>query len=675
MKKSMKKYLIMLLVVTIVALTATVIVSAASTSSVTPYCANPGCNNNTDYYIDENDPNTYVEAGCETIGYTRIKCSNCGQFMNGYINVVPANGHSWVKTYVLSENGKYYEHHEICSVCDNTTMPEPDVKYYKVTFYNPFATNGKDHYADEYPYINLVDAERYGDDAYVTKELAVEYVAEGGLAEYEGQCVRETDRIFSNYTLVGWASKTKVGLNSNGTINKDIIDTRVVSRINSETNSYVYPERHYYVFGNKSENQAPIYIVDENVKDARYFSVPVAGEEEKADYDVYAVFAGNRETHTVTFKNYAGAVEKTVQVIHGFGATYGLKDPEHVPDYQVYYTFDGYWTWFDGTEEHQIDLNNIYDSITVSPHFTMHSNTYIFRYFEKATITCENCGYENPYNAFRLQDGALVCPKCTKKVVDNRVPYIDSQGNPLEDEVAIAGPQKNDYVPTNGRNVDVKSRFDRSYIYTYTGLWQISNRIDSKKVNIYDVTLPSDVLSYQEIGGYIALTPHYTQTLRTYSLPIKIYYPDDNNNHPEEIDLQIVNSEGATRRITLTADDIVNKKAVDSGREAEEYHVVVPGMKYSDSYRITATSRTYQGVADRIIFLDGKADVMDDDKFSDVEITLEHLKQKDCNCICHTVFKPIWVAALNLLNTLFRVEYVCCDDMFANIGDKLNYGK
>ena len=635
MKKSMKKYLILLAVVAIV-VTAVLTVSAAG-ETVT-YCANPECNKNTNYYVDPADPNTYVEATCETIGYTRIKCTLCSQFMNSYINVVGPNKHEYETKYV--NVGTYYEHHEKCKKCENITKPEPDVKYYKVSFYNPFATNGKDYYVDDCVYTDLVDADKYGAAAYKTKELAVMYVAEGEVASYTGQCVRESDKLFSDYTLVGWVSGSVEGLTENGEIKKDIIDARKISQMDYTTNEYLTPDAHAYVFGDKEKNEAPIYIVDTNTNNALQFTLPLQGEAEKADYVVYAVFEGIRETHTVKFKNHAGAIAKTVSVIHGFGASYGLADPIKPDDHQVYYTFDKEWKYYDGDFEHVIDLSNIYDSITVSPSFTMHSKTYFFQYYDK--------------------DGNA---------------YLDANGEVLSDEVAVAGPGKDTYAPFNGRALDIKSHFDNYNLYTYTGLWKMSNRFDTQEIDIYEVTLPSNVLSYQETNGYIILEPSFDVAPRYYSIPIEIEYPDDNNNHPEDITVQIVSAEGVTRRVNLTEDDIINKKAVESSREPAKYHCVVQGMRYSELYRITATSRTYQGAAERVIFLTGDPAKMEDDGYSQVNIMLEHLKQKDCSCVCHTILKPIWVAILNLLNTLFKVEHVCCDDMFANIGDQLNYGK
>ena len=634
MKKSLKKYLILLAVVALVVVTAVLTVSAEG--KVTTYCSNPLCKNNTEFYIDEKDSATYVDAKCETPGYTRIKCTLCNNFMNGYINIVNPTGHNYEVKYLL--DGTHYEKIEECSYCHNVTKPEPGVKYYKVTFYNPFATTDAKSYDTKYVYTDLVDTDK--PDAYTTKELAVIYVAEGEVASYTGVCVREADKIFSDYTLVGWVSENADGLKESGQINKDMIDAHKISQVDYTTNQYKTPEAHAKVFGDTANNKAPIYIVDAKTKDAMQFTVPVQGEAEKADYVVYAIFAGLRETHQVKFKNYAGAIAKTVNVIHGFSASYGLADPIKPDNHEVYYTFDGKWSYFDGEFEYDVDLSNVYDSITVSPSFTMHSKTYKFQYYDK--------------------DGNA---------------YLNDKGEVLSDIVAVAGPGKGEdgFTPKNGMSIDIKSYYDNSNLYTYTGLWKMSNRNGTKEINIYDVSLPSDVLSYQETGGYIALTPSYYVSTRYYSIPVEIAYPDDDNNHPEEITVQIVSAEGATKKIELNADDIINKQAVMNGSEAPRYHFVLQGMKYSSLYQITATSRTYHGAAERVVFL--KGDTMDEDRYSDVKINLEHLKQKDCNCLCHSILKPIWVAALNLLNTLFRIEYVCCDDMFANIGNQLNYGK
>ena len=48
--------------------------------------------------------------------------------------------------------------------------------------------------------------------------------------------------------------------------------------------------------------------------------------------------------------------------------------------------------------------------------------------------------------------------------------------------------------------------------------------------------------------------------------------------------------------------------------------------------------------------------------------------QSRCRCICHnSFFRGIWVRVLNIMYRLFKIEYVCCYDMYATIGDLLAY--
>ncbi|MBQ1966355.1 MAG: hypothetical protein II356_00115, partial [Clostridia bacterium] len=54
------------------------------------------------------------------------------------------------------------------------------------------------------------------------------------------------------------------------------------------------------------------------------------------------------------------------------------------------------------------------------------------------------------------------------------------------------------------------------------------------------------------------------------------------------------------------------------------------------------------------------------------EYSEEH--QSRCRCICHnSFFRGIWVRVLNIMYRLFKIEYVCCYDMYATIGDLLAY--
>jgi hypothetical protein len=631
-----------LAVVSVVMLTA---VFSASAVVITAYCPNDGCNMNTTTYIDINDPKTYVHATCETEGYTRLKCSNCNQFIEGvYTNVEPATKHSEVDKYVLAKSGKYYEHIKECANCKKITHPEPDVKYYKVTFYNSFSTNGANRYVADCPYVDLVDFERFGADAYTTKMLEEMYVKEGTLVSYRGQCVREADKTFSKYELMGWADSSKLE-GANGKLDLDIIDTRVASkRAYDKDNNYalVDVERYETVFGNEETEKPAIYMSKVG------FAVPYSGDE-RADYDVYAVFKAIKGNHEVTFKEFYGdKVIHTTSVMHGEEkAEYDMSKgtPAMVPTNYVYYTFEGEWTVLVKGKEYDVDLSRIYSSIEVSPKFAMHSKTYKLRYFDR-----------------------------------NNKAILGADGNQLFDTVAIGGPDTDIYYPKNGRQIKVDNYFDAKYIYRYEGKWELVNRTTTPEIDInkQPIVLSPDILNSEQTNGYINIKPAFVKELRTYTLPITIRYPNDNNKvHPEEIVVQIVNDEGRTlRTFTLDKDNIINLDAVKDYDVPEVYSYAVTGLPHSSVYRVTATSATYHAATNREFLIDNKnADKIDAYSTGSVDITLEHLKHKECTCLCHSVLKPIWVAALNLLNTLFKVEYVCCDDMYASIGPQLNYGK
>ena len=94
---------------------------------------------------------------------------------------------------------------------------------------------------------------------------------------------------------------------------------------------------------------------------------------------------------------------------------------------------------------------------------------------------------------------------------------------------------------------------------------------------------------------------------------------------------------------------------------------------YSESYKVSASSTGFSGTASTV-FHTFDPDERDDDRPGNILLQMQKIVGDPCSCICHTVFKPVWVGILNLLNSLFKLEFVCCDDMFANIGSELNYG-
>ena len=657
MKKSIKKYLIML--VAIVAILTTALVVSAEEI---PYCSD--CkNSNTDV------GKTFAPT-CETPGYTELLCSDCKKVI-GKKDIQNILSHEYDEVYEKStETSTYYEKLKVCKNCQNRTKPEPGVKYYKVTFYNPFETNGDDHYEDDCPYANLVDAD--DPDAYTTKELYSDFIKEGSLALYDGVCVRESDKTFNTYELEGWVSESKI-INDDKT-DFGIIDTRVASRkaYNAQNvYTYVNKDLHEAIFGNGSDKE----VIFES---KHGFKIPLK-DDVRADYNFYAVFKAINKTHTVEFLTAAGSVQCVVKdIMHGDAAEFDYNKygvPTKTPNYQVYYTFTNEWTYNKKGFEYKVDLDNIYASITVSPKFEMKSQTYLFKYLVKDMYVCTACNFEGNVGSFKNEQGKMVCTKCTTVGKVEAKAYTDANGNAVTDIVAIAGPQKGEKTTGNGRKIDVQDYYDARNLYIYTGYWKIRDRTTAFDIDIKNPNLPYDVKSYEETGGAINLVPSFKEEARVYNLPIRVVYPHDENddNHPSEIDIQVTNAEGGlVRSVTLTSAHRVDSKP----GEADTYAITLSGVKYSSSYKVSAKSKTYFGVdVAYFSYPTNGSNAMSDYKPNTATVYLKHDLNEDCNCICHTVLKPIWVAALNLLNTLFKVEYICCDDMFANIGDRLNYGK
>ena len=188
-------------------------------------------------------------------------------------------------------------------------------------------------------------------------------------------------------------------------------------------------------------------------------------------------------------------------------------------------------------------------------------------------------------------------------------------------------------------------------------------------IDIEHITLPADILDYDQTHSYIEVVPQYRKVARLYDLNVYVTYDDDLNYHPEEIDIQVTDADGNPIGVaTLTNKDIVPGT---ENLRTPTYKKVFK-VKYSPSYRVVATSKNYKGERTPVFTIEGEA--YNDYKPGGCTILMTRIAGDPCGCICHGIFKPVWVGILNILYNLFKAEFVCCDDMFANIGDALAYG-
>ena len=181
MKKSMKKHLILALVVIAIAVTAVFAVSAAPNVGLN--CPTHGAN--AQYYIV-----TQIET-CEHDRTYTYKCNVCNAVLATETVPGTMKKHDYERKYILVDN-EYYKAVDDCKTCVHK-INELEGKYHKVTFINQFATDNVTNYG----YVKLANS-------YKDLELAVKYVKEGtSVTNISAQ--RAADVNYGKYELIGWS--------------------------------------------------------------------------------------------------------------------------------------------------------------------------------------------------------------------------------------------------------------------------------------------------------------------------------------------------------------------------------------------------------------------------------------------------------------------------------------
>lgn len=618
MKKSTKRCLILMLVVAIVAMTM-VFVSAAN-NSPTYQCFSSTCK----------DPETgagkwvtghlgeKVEAQCEAMGFTWVLCDNCNAKVS-QIDWEDALGHDYIlRDYTLDEGGKYYQKNLCCSRTDckyglNEDRPETDESHAETKYCKVSFINDfvADTYEDKAVYFATL-AKTYKKDIITDY---VKYPATGSIAvSVEETPVRIADVTFGGYTFAGWLSEEEIASAS-----YDTAGILIANRTyNSEKQAFEYETDTDY---------APL------VNKAKAYK-PAVSTDTPADYNLHAIFEVSMNViHTLTFVNYDGTYITSVKAPHSLNTVFYSGNVPRKPDnIEYYYTFN-YWSLPNSETmvSSKMDvLPPLYSDLTVMAHYYQEAREYNFKYY-----------YYDKDN--------------------NLVPYYD--GTNYDDIVTCVGTRN---VGVNGNKIKVERTFDSKYIYEHKdNMWEIPSR-GGWVVDLNDVRLPEGTLDNREIDQ-IVLVPHYQRYLRTYELVVKVLYEEDPGTyHPEKLTIEVRDDTGKG----IAYKDVVYKKA---DQEKGIAFQTTFDVNYSSRYSVTVTSDGFSGTQDNA-FYEGYPDVAEDDRPRDITVTLTKNAATPCGCLCHTFIKPIWVGVLNLLNSLFGAEPVCCDDMFANIGTLLNYG-
>ena len=577
MKRSMKKYLILALVVM-----AIMVMTVCSASAVNYTCSNSNCRavTTSPIYINIKD------AKCESAGTAELACPQCRTSFNITVEIEPSKGHSFgVAEYVESVDGPYYESARFCTA-KNCGVREIEhdkdnniVKYHKMIFVNHCATGS---YKKDYKFANVVDT-------YKTTETEM-FLKEGaGLID----AVREADNKSGLYVFRGWTRDADSATRDSAVYNADFIK------------------------------------IDEVPADV-------------ADCTVYAVFEPDATSqYTIQFFTESGyLIEKYTTVInHGYPITFELgggelKDVQKADDAIYTYKFAG-WVWMGDGKTPVKEGDRIYGAPSVGG---------------QVKVLNLQATYERTPREYLL-----------KYLDRNGNPIVMSDGKYAEDIVTIGtfadGSKKE---ADNGKLIEsskdayptVHTKEDLVYTYAFTGKWLINGT--SRVVDIHNLDL-TGLIDTNNTNAPIELVPQYEPTIILYPISITTKFENDKENHPKEVTITIKDADG---------NFVDAKKFVDTP-EGGVYKYIAK-LPYAERYYIVITAEAYS--------VSGVVEFDENEKeFTVFEQKLMHNEKEDCDCICHSFLQPVIVKIYNVINSLFKKKIVCCDDMYATLGDRLNY--
>ncbi len=213
---------------------------------------------------------------------------------------------------------------------------------------------------------------------------------------------------------------------------------------------------------------------------------------------------------------------------------------------------------------------------------------------------------------------------------------------------------------------------DATYEYKWTGQWQLKN-YKGYIVDPRNIILPDTIDPAVE---YIELEPVFTKNLRVYEIKIHLAFIDDPTTTADDYYRQYANdiySRDTNAPIVMVKNS--SGQLINTGKAkydaAANCLVYTCNVNYSTDYIVTATTGDYRftGTANSKYWFSGG-----DDGVTQVTLSMTYQEPEPCNCICHnSIFRGIWATCLNLIYNLFGRKIVCCDDMYATLGDLLAY--
>lgn len=559
------------------------------------------------------------EATCTSPGYTESYCTVCKNVL-GTTTTQDALGHDHKGVnYVYEVEGDYYKRSLTCKregcgkkIYDthlNADNQSVYDRYYLVELINPFVA---DTYCADVTYTRVIEKHK---EELVTTAKNPQY---GMWFVKEGETLEDyikTMKIADSYDA--WMTS--------------VVKNNIVQRGKDkpfglyELSGWTYSKMDTGVFSDSD-------IID------------FSETEIYANDKIYAAFTGKIVEYTVQYTNADGTIfTKVFDVTHGLKADDSYFRPVKV-DGKVVYQHEGLVLPETAAEYYEykgwsIDHEHIYSSVTIKAVYNRYQKEYEY--------------------VIKTWDDA------TSSFVESDATATAVYGTPFQYQ-----------LPAGTTLADLTARpKDRTYIYEWNGNWKLDN---GSVVYANSSKVPEGTLDirYKHTEGYapVCLTPTYIKNYNLYETTITIQFASsvkidgdetyEKNRYLNNLNVQITDASGQ-----------LIERGVANLVEGTNYAQFKCTLYDSKSYTVTVTSdrgkysgtttlnRTYVYAYDAPVYIS-----------VGLELDQGYVEGLNCSCICHnSLFKPIWVRILNLLYNLFNVRYVCCDDMYASIGDLLAY--
>ncbi len=270
------------------------------------------------------------------------------------------------------------------------------------------------------------------------------------------------------------------------------------------------------------------------------------------------------------------------------------------------------------------------------------SETTLFKY--------EFTGWDKDIYAF--YDTCTVVPLFNTIEKEYTYVYHDSNGNEFYRAENLSYSDKAPVFTNEQKSEYIAKADDEKYMYQWTGEWCWNNNSNVK------ITVPKYIPGSLNEGDEIHLYPVYIKKLIDYDVVVRISFLEESPYYSlDGFIVQLKNAEGQ-----LIASGYTDEVGEFHCKINYSYPVYVTVMSTDNRCSGQATiNMLYNGYTTSChILLDANASV-DNPAYN-------------CGCLCHnSMIKPIWVRVLNILYNLFKIKFVCCDDMYSSIGDLLVY--